>query len=100
MAPIFCCSNIRPFKPTRTDHDAKFEALLAWAKGADTTPEPGTDITKILEDASSFAIQIVRQVDYGPLEFKRYFTEGVEDNAFVEPTEKTLIDANFEKLNS
>jgi hypothetical protein len=78
----------------------KIRSPTCLGKGADTTPEPGTDITKILENASSFAIQIVRQFNYGPLDFKRYFTEGEGINAFVELTEKTLIDANFEKLNS
>jgi hypothetical protein len=101
MAPTFCCSQLRPFKPTRTDHEAKFEALLAWGKGADTDLQSDDDdITKLLGSSPSFVVQIVRQVNYGPLEFKRCFTEGVGENAYVELTEKALITANFEKLNS
>ncbi|KAJ9144229.1 hypothetical protein NKR23_g6238 [Pleurostoma richardsiae] len=48
-----------------------------------------------------FAVQLVRQVNYGPLESKRYFipTEG-EENEFVEVVEDELIRANFQKLNS
>jgi hypothetical protein len=100
MAPIFCCTQINPFKPTRTDHEAKFETLLTWAQGADTTPEADTDIIELLENPSAFVLQIVRQVNYGPLEFKRYFTASKDGSGFVELTEKALIDANFQKLNS
>jgi hypothetical protein len=49
-----------------------------------------------------YAIQVVRQVNYGPLESKRYFipvkTEGKDE--FVELVEDDLIQANFQKLNS
>lgn len=50
---------------------------------------------------SPFAVQLVRQVNYGPLESKRYFVplEGGE-NEFREVVEDDLIKANFQKLNS
>jgi len=50
-----------------------------------------------------FAVQLVRQVNYGPLETKRYFIpvkDSPEENAFVEVAEQDLIQANFQKLNS
>jgi len=100
MAPIFCCTQIIPFKPARTDHDAKFTTLLSWAKGADTVPDVDDNIMNLLEDNTSFVIQVVRQVNYGPLEFKRYFIKAEAGDEFLEITEKALIDANFEKLNS
>ena len=46
--------------------------------------------------------QIVRQVNYGPLKSKRYFI-AVRENAdepFLEVTERDLIEANYEELNS
>lgn len=48
-----------------------------------------------------YVVQLVRQVNYGPLESTRYFAhvEG-QDEAFVEVTESDLIKANFQKLNS
>lgn len=48
-----------------------------------------------------FAIQLVQQVNYGPLESKRYFVpvEGSEAE-FVEIREQDLIQANFQKLNA
>jgi hypothetical protein len=47
-----------------------------------------------------YAIQLVKQVNYGPLESKRYFVP-LDDNAeFREITERDLIEANFAKVNS
>jgi hypothetical protein len=48
-----------------------------------------------------FAVQLVRQVNYGPLESKRYFIPAKNgENVFVEVVEDDLIQANFQKLNS
>lgn len=51
-------------------------------------------------DAASvtLAVQVVKQVNYGPLESKRYFIQA--NGEFVEVTEQWLIAANFEKLNT
>ncbi|KAI8416622.1 hypothetical protein FOFC_02935, partial [Fusarium oxysporum] len=45
--------------------------------------------------------QLVRQVNYGPLESKRYFipTDGTESD-FVEVIENDLIQAKFQKVNT
>jgi hypothetical protein len=46
---------------------------------------------------------LVKQVNYGPIESKRYFivNEGADaEKAFIEVPEKWLIDANFQKLNA
>lgn len=49
----------------------------------------------------AFAIQVVRQINYGPLESKRYFIPRDSTHVeFVEITEHDLIQANFQKLNS
>jgi hypothetical protein len=94
MSSIFCCSNIQPFKNRTLTHEPKFRTFMSWA----TYPTAST-ITDT-PDASDVAlvIQIVKQVNYGPLESKRYFVQ--RDEQFVEVTEKWLIDANFEKLNT
>lgn len=48
-----------------------------------------------------FAVQLVRQVNYGPLESKRYFVpNGSNDGGFIEISEDDLIQANFQKLNA
>lgn len=48
-----------------------------------------------------YAVQLVTQVNYGPLKSKRYFVP--QDNPardFVEVTVEDLVNANFEKVNS
>ena len=51
--------------------------------------------------SSSFVVQLVRQVNYGPLESKRFFvkTTGAAVD-FSEVTEQDLITANYQKVNS
>jgi hypothetical protein len=76
---------------------------MQWASyPRETTPRRREDGQSISADFNPpFAVQLVRQVNYGPLESKRYFipTEG-EENEFVEIVEDELIRANFQKLNS
>jgi hypothetical protein len=55
------------------------------------------------DDSSIFAVQVVRQVNYGPLESKRYFVSAKDQEGemnFHEITESDLIEANYEKLNA
>ena len=96
MPSIFCCSNITPYRSQILVHEHKFREFLSWG----SHPKESS-----VEEASStptdgaFVIQVVRQVNYGPLESKRYFVK-VASGEFVEVNEKWLIDANFEKLNA
>ena len=105
MLSIFCCSNLQPFRPTRTDHEAKFTSFFGWAKFPTTVavvnPAAGAEKSKILQDSNwPYAIQLVKQVNYGPLESKRYFVPLDDDTEFKEITERDLIEANFTKVNS
>jgi len=55
------------------------------------------------DDSSAYAVQVVRQVNFGPLESKRYFlaTKDLDGGVdFHEVTEGDLIEANYEKLNA
>jgi hypothetical protein len=75
---------------------------MAWAKfpkesTATNLETPNSDM------ASLFVVQLVRQVNYGPLESKRYFVMDPNHGAgetFVEVHEQWLVDANMQKLNS
>ncbi|KAF1833035.1 hypothetical protein BDW02DRAFT_624480 [Decorospora gaudefroyi] len=95
MSSIFCCSNTQPYKNRVLSHESKFRTFMSWASYptesniAETAPS-ATDAT--------FAVQVVKQTNYGPLDSKLYFVLGA-DGAFVEVTERWLIDANFEKMN-
>jgi hypothetical protein len=104
MDSIFCCSSFDPFKPRIIDNEAKFKAFLSWA--------PTTKATSVgtvsngprdlpLGKSSCFVIQVVRQVNYGPLESKRYFAKAAGMAVpFNEVTEQDLINTNYEKVNS
>ncbi|KAF2681904.1 hypothetical protein K458DRAFT_406114 [Lentithecium fluviatile CBS 122367] len=95
MSSIFCCSSVQPYKNKRLTEEAKFRPFLTWAEfpKESTVETPGPDIS-----TSIFVIQFVKQVNFGPLEGKRYFV--FKDDVFVEVTEQWLIDANFQKLNA
>jgi hypothetical protein len=80
-------------------HESKFTTFLRWAE----YPRSSEINTAPSLDSAPYAIQFVRQVNYGPLESKRYFVVnegGSEGDAFVEVSERWLIDANFQKLNT
>lgn len=82
-------------------HEDKFRAFMAWAgfpREASTTSSGVGERVDLTETRPPFAVQLVRQVNYGPLESKRYFIlDGGNDGGFVEDD---LIQANFQKLNS
>jgi hypothetical protein len=82
------------------DHEQKFRTFKTWAAttGSTSTNSIPSD-TSILGNSSSYVVQIVRQVNYGPLESKRYFAHDGSE-AYLEVSEKDLIDANYQKVNS
>jgi hypothetical protein len=102
MSSLFCCSSVRPYKNQFISHESKFRTFMAWAEFPkesniviSDTPTSNTD--------SLFVVQLVRQVNYGPLESKRYFVMSPNFTAgetFVEVREQWLVDANMQKLNS
>jgi hypothetical protein len=74
---------------------------MSWATFPRVAAPSTSENTNLAELKLPFAVQLVRQVNYGPVEAKRYFipVEGKEDE-FVEIVEADLINANFQKLNS
>ena len=51
-------------------------------------------------NSAPYAVQLVRQVNYGPQESIRYFVPAKTGSDFTETTEDNLVESNFEKLNS
>ncbi|PON21197.1 hypothetical protein TGAM01_v209923 [Trichoderma gamsii] len=96
MAELFCCLAIKPYRPQRLDHEAKFDRFMQWAKHASSVPSDSFHINSNLE----YAVQLVKQVNFGPQESIRYFAPANSDSGFIEITENNLLEANFEKLNS
>ncbi len=70
---------------------------MQWAglQTASVVPEKSSMI-----NSAPYAIQLVRQINYGPQESIRYFIPPNEGPGFTEITEDDLVASNFEKLNS
>ncbi|KAM7191214.1 hypothetical protein V8F20_009392 [Naviculisporaceae sp. PSN 640] len=93
MSAMFCCSSITPFRPRYLDHEAKFSAFIKWAG-----KEPAPDSDSSLVPSAPYAIQVVKQVNYGPQESIRCFVPCHSN--FKEATEDALVEANLKKVNS
>jgi hypothetical protein len=105
MSSIFCCSSPSPYRPAYLSHEAKFDSFIIWAKGSESSPS--ADSASFFQDPNNlppYAVQFVRQVNFGAIEAKRYFIPhckaGGSQIEFVEITEQDLITGNFQKLNS
>ena len=95
MSSIFCCPNTTPYKSRILDNEPKFRSFLNWG----SFPKDISITTNLPDEPNGFIIQVVRQVNFGPLESKRYFLHTSSDT-FVEVSEQWLIDNNFKKLNA
>ncbi|ORY58765.1 uncharacterized protein BCR38DRAFT_460639 [Pseudomassariella vexata] len=96
MAPIFCCSSLKPYLPKRLDHEHKFNQFMQWANLPSMHPGDGSSLVS----SAPYAVQLVRQINYGPQESIRFFVPASNGPDFLEATESDLLKANFEKLNS
>lgn len=102
MTTVFCCRAVQPYRPRPLTHDEKFRSFMKWAEFPQSTSlDPTTNEGQRCLSNPSFVVQLVRQVNFGPLESKRYFAkkEGYHDE-FFEVCEHDLIQANFQKLNT
>jgi hypothetical protein len=98
---LFCCEAVKPYRPARLIHEPKFTAFHAWAVFPRASAPPIAEHVDLNKIEPSYAIQLVRQVNYGPLESKRYFIPAKDQvGCFVEILEDHLIEANFQKLNA
>lgn len=106
MSSIFCCPSITPYREARLMHETKFQRFMTWS--ANSQSSPVTDSESYFRDPNNvpeFAIQCVQQVNYGPVEAKRYFIPDPasftsREGRFLEVSEKDLIFGNFQKLNT
>ena len=74
---------------------------MSWAKSQNDDASIVDTVSLANNDvAVPYAVQLVRQINYGPLESKRYFIPSGQDGKFVEVNESAMIEANFKKLNS
>lgn len=105
MSSIFCCSQVGPYKSRFLSHESRFQEFVQWAAfPVASSVEEHKDSALLLSELEyPYVVQVVRQVNYGPIESKRYFvaTKGKDGKEpFIEVTEDQLIQENYEKLNS
>jgi len=102
MTSIFCCPAFKHFRPQRLDHEQKFSDFLTWVEMPPDNAIPFEETGCILTDQSpSYVVQFVQQVNYGPVESRRYFLHTRDSNdLFIEVTETDVTQANYKKLNS
>lgn len=104
MSVLFCCNSIEAYRPQYLSHQAKFDAFMAWAsypRGCTVSDDEDANVD-LVELQVPYAVQLVRQVNYGRLEAKRYFVPAAVETGggFTEVKEDHLIKANFQKLNT
>lgn len=101
MSSLFCCSSIEGYRPQYLQHEDKFTTFMRWAgypKTSSTKIDGGaTDLDTL---GTAYVVQLVQQVNYGPLESRRYFAFVRDSGEFIEVVEDDLVKANFQKLNS
>ncbi|KAJ5793723.1 hypothetical protein N7457_000322 [Penicillium paradoxum] len=103
MFSIFCCSSPYPYRPTHLAHEAKFDPFIAWAKRSESSlSSKSASFFRDPDNLPAYAVQFVRQVNFGAIEAKRYFipSPGGSGLGFIEINEQDLIIGNFQKLNS
>ncbi|RDW56549.1 hypothetical protein BP6252_14099 [Coleophoma cylindrospora] len=97
MSTVFCCSSISLCRPRRLEYEAQFDAFLHWAKIQATPIVSLGDDTRLVSNAT-YAIRLVRLVNYGPQESIRYFLPA--SNNFAEATKEDLRSLDFDKVIS
>jgi hypothetical protein len=95
--PIFCCSSASPYKSKTLSHEGKFRQFIAYANYRKESSITNTEPILAAGD-TTFVIQLVRQVNHGPLESKRYFVQ--VNDGFMEVKEDWMVNNNFKKLNT
>lgn len=110
MSSIFCCPSPSPYRPAVLLHEDMFMPFIAWAKLSQSAPVANSaSLFQDPEELPRFVVQFVQQVNYGPVEAKRYFVPSPEASSsatfekeieFLEVTEQDLIAGNFQKLNA
>jgi hypothetical protein len=70
MSSVFCCFNKQPYKNRTLSHESNFRTFMLWA----SYPKEN-NITDDFPSAAdvTFAVQVVKQTNFGPLDSKRYF---------------------------
>ncbi|KAK4700868.1 hypothetical protein P7C70_g5375, partial [Phenoliferia sp. Uapishka_3] len=93
---IICCPSASLYKPTRTEHESKFADFIRFARTAVASPVPETTTELSIPE---YIIQVVKQVNFGSVVFKKYFARDATGD-WVQVTERDVVRFNFAKVNS
>lgn len=109
---IFCCANAKPYpRPIKIDKDHIFVRFISAAGQMKSSIDlqkgehDASMCSRILSAQGTFVVQLVRQINYGPIESTRYFVEDPTAPRTIQPhyielMEKDLLEANYTKVNS
>jgi hypothetical protein len=78
---LWCCVRPAPYKARRTDHEEKFAAFLKWSTSG--APAPAL--------LQSFVVQFAKNVNFGPVVFKRCFLFDPTSGVFREVGESRTM---------
>ncbi|KAJ5737368.1 uncharacterized protein N7483_002493 [Penicillium malachiteum] len=87
-------------------HESKFQRFMSWARQSESQPVANcVSYFQSLSKPPEFAVELVQQINYGPVETRRYFIPtanglSASDCEFLEVTDQDLITGNFQKLNT
>lgn len=84
---VFCCKQTFFYKPTHTDHEDLFKSFIEFENNG-KIPLPTRDDQR--------GLQVVKQVNFGPIEEKRYFALP----GFEEVSENEFNEMGYKRLNS
>ncbi|KAG7409801.1 hypothetical protein Forpe1208_v011105 [Fusarium oxysporum f. sp. rapae] len=102
MPTLFCCNAIESYRSQYLSHESKFNNFISWGSFPTESALDTGDIQHDLSQLnSSYAVQLVRQVNFGPLKSKRYFIpQDSSEGQYIEVSKQDLIQANFKKANT
>ncbi|KAF4344809.1 major facilitator superfamily transporter [Fusarium beomiforme] len=89
MSTLFCCNDIEPYRPQYLSHQSKFNNFMSWGSFPKESSLISVDNNHDFSQINpAYAVQLVRQVNFGPLESKRYFIpKDSSENDYVEVSE-------------
>ncbi|KAJ5836953.1 hypothetical protein N7447_002979 [Penicillium robsamsonii] len=94
MSNLFCCTTIQPTNHPNPEHEQTFTDFTKWALTIIGNLTGSADPAE-----ASVCIQLVRQINSGPIESIRYFVGSDKHGNFEEVAEDGSPDANFVKMN-
>ncbi|KAI0789185.1 hypothetical protein C8Q75DRAFT_766887 [Abortiporus biennis] len=69
MSTLFCCTAREQYKPRTVVHELTLNSFVGWSK----FPKQSICESDELNQNVDYVIELLRQIDFGPEESRRYF---------------------------